>query len=121
MNLQKAAPETRHVVISSFFFLHIARLTFNFDTFMRIFSGRASGRECLAGTAVRQVFIAFLGYTYSATLSRRQIVPAREAEQAAEKCRTAINRHAVGNHPVRRLTDTPPESGGEFLTVPLLR
>jgi len=43
------------------------------------------------------------------------------AEQAVEKCRIAVNRHAAGNHPVRRLTDTPPESGGEFLMAPLLR
>ena len=30
-------------------------------------------------------------------------------DQPAEK------RFAAGNHPVRRLTDTPPESGGEFV------
>ena len=30
--------------------------------------------------------------------------------QAAEKWLTSVNRYAAGNHPVRRLTDTPPES-----------
>ena len=36
--------------------------------------------------------------------------PKGGAKQTAEKCLTAVNRHAPGNHPVRRLMDTPPES-----------
>jgi hypothetical protein len=61
--MQKAAPANRHIVVSSFVFWHIAGSTFIFDIFMLIFLGRASGRECLAGAAVRQAFIAYLAYT----------------------------------------------------------
>jgi len=43
-----------------------------------------------------------------------------EFEYQAEQPALLEERLTVGNHPVARRA-TPPESGGEFLTAPLLR